>query len=53
MFIFNCNYFLVNEVNTSNSTITNKSTNIKPYDESYVNFNKNEISKLFLGKQTV
>jgi len=47
MFVFNCNYFLVHEVNTSNSTIKNKSTNIKPYDEICVNFNKNEISKLF------
>lgn len=44
--------FLV-DVFTSNNTIINKSTNIKLYDKNDVNFNQNEISKLFRGKQTV
>lgn len=46
MFVFNCYYFLVAEVNMSNSTPKNKLT----YLENGVNLKKNKISKLFLLK---
>lgn len=42
----NCFYFSADNASMANSTTKNKPINPEPYEENYVNFNKNEISKL-------